>query len=171
MASKKNRRRTAPEPVAPAPSKSTPWLLIASVVAAVAGIGIFMAVSSVSGPSVAATEPTAQALATTTPSTSPAVPAGEPGPAATAAVTQPVAEGPNDLPIPPLPYLPQAAAGPPELIREAYVFAAQNPHVLNYVPCYCGCGQTDGHVGNTDCFVGSRAPNGAVLTWDTHGMT
>ena len=152
MVAKKNRRRTAPALVAQAPPKSAPRPLIASAVAAIVGIGIFVAVSSVSGPSVAATEQTAQTIAT-------------------AAVTQPVAEGPNDLPMPPLPYLPQAAAGPPELIREAYVFAARNPHVLDYVPCYCGCGQTDGHVGNTDCFVGSRAPNGAVLTWDTHGMT
>ena len=24
---------------------------------------------------------------------------------------------------------------------------------------------------NVDCFVGSRAPSGAVESWDTHGMT
>ncbi len=136
MLSTKNRTRTA----------RAPWPLIATAVAAVGGIGLFVAVLSVSGPSVAAIEQTA-------------------------AVAQPVAQGPNDLPMPPLPYVPQAAAGPPEQIREAYVFAAQNPHVLDYVPCFCGCGQSDGHVGNTDCFVGSRAPNGAVLTWDNHGMT
>ena len=130
MISKKNRTRTA----------RAPWPLLATAVAAVAGIGIFVAVLSVSGPSVAAIEQTA-------------------------------AQGPNDLPMPPLPYVPQGAAGPSEVIRGAYVFAAQNPHVLDYVPCFCGCGQTAGHVGNTDCFVGSRAPNGAVLTWDDHGMT
>ena len=73
--------------------------------------------------------------------------------------------------MPPLPYVPRAAAGPPELMQQAYVFAAKNPHILDYVPCYCGCGQTDGHIGNTDCFVDRRAPNGAVEAWDTHGMT
>ncbi len=74
------------------------------------------------------------------------------------------------LPMPPLPYVPQTA-GPADLMRQAYVFAARNPDVLDYVPCYCGCGMSDGHRGNTDCFVESRAPNGAVTEWDVHGMT
>ena len=76
----------------------------------------------------------------------------------------------EDLPLPRLPYMGQTA-GPPELMEQAYIFAAKNPDVLDYVPCYCGCGQTDGHVGNTDCFVESRAPNGQVLEWASHGMT
>lgn len=106
------------------------------------------------------------------PSTTPTSPAGVPGPAASPVSSEPVtAEGPNDLPMPPLPYMAQAIAGPPELMRQAYVFAAQNPGVLGYVPCYCGCGQTDAHQSNVDCFVGSRAPNGAVESWDDHGMT
>ena len=76
----------------------------------------------------------------------------------------------DDLPLPPLPYMNQTA-GPPDLMRQAYIFAARHPEILDYVPCYCGCGQTDGHVGNTDCFVASRAPNWQVMEWATHGMT
>ena len=72
--------------------------------------------------------------------------------------------------MPPLPYVPQTA-GPADLMRQAYVFAARNPDVLEYVPCYCGCGNSDGHQSNVDCFVESRAPNGAVTEWDVHGMT
>ena len=72
--------------------------------------------------------------------------------------------------MPPLPYVPQTA-GPADQMSQAYVFAARNPDVLEYVPCYCGCGMSDGHQSNVDCFVESRAPNGAVTEWDTHGMT
>jgi hypothetical protein len=76
----------------------------------------------------------------------------------------------DGLAMPPLPYVPQMVPRPVDLVKQAYVFAAQNPGVLSYVPCYCGC-ENDGHVSNVDCFVGSRAPNGAVESWDTHGMT
>jgi hypothetical protein len=76
----------------------------------------------------------------------------------------------DGLPMPPLPYVPQMVPRPVELVKRAYVFAAQNPGVLSYVPCYCGC-ENNGHISNVDCFVGSRAPNGAVESWDTHGMT
>jgi len=124
--------------------------------------------SSDSAPSGVVAEQTAQ-TPVTTPVASTTTPAA---PAATTAANAPVAaQGPNDLPMPPLPYVPQAAAGPADLMRQAYVFAAQNPGVLEYVPCYCGCGMSDGHTSNVDCFVGSRAPNGAVESWDTHGMT
>ena len=79
------------------------------------------------------------------------------------------AEGPNDLPMPPLPYASQMS-GPPEHVRQAYIFAAQNPGVLEYVPCYCGC-ELDGHCSNVDRFVISRTANGAAESWDNHGMT
>ncbi|MDA1093493.1 MAG: PCYCGC motif-containing lipoprotein [Acidobacteria bacterium] len=76
----------------------------------------------------------------------------------------------DGLPMPPLPYVPEMVPRPVELVKRAYVFAAQNPGVLGYVPCYCGC-ENNGHVSNVNCFVASRAPNGAVESWDTHGMT
>ena len=166
MGLKKNRRHADPAPVVQERSKGAPWPFIAIAVAVVASAGIFMASgSSDPAQSPDAAGPTTQAL-TTAPDASPA---GDPGPAASQVSRTPVAEGPNDLPMPPLPYVPQMT-GSPELVREAYVFAAQNPGVLGYVPCYCGC-ENEGHRSNVDCFVESRASNGAVESWDTHGMT
>ena len=46
---------------------------------------------------------------------------------------------------------------------------ARHPEVLQYIPCYCGC-ERNGHNGNHDCFVKSRAANGRVTEWETHGM-
>jgi hypothetical protein len=57
----------------------------------------------------------------------------------------------------------------PEVIKAAYIFAAEHPEVLTYVPCFCGC-ERSGHKGNEDCFVKSRAANGDVSQWEPHGM-
>jgi len=132
-------------------------------VTAVTGTGIFLATTSDTTPALSdATGQTAQSATT---------PVADPGQGTSPVSAQPLtAEGPNTLPIPPLPYVPQMVPRPPELVKQAYVFAAQNPDVLGHVPCYCGC-ENSGHRSNVDCFVGSRAPNGAVETWDTHGMT
>lgn len=44
-------------------------------------------------------------------------------------------------------------ASDPEVL-EAYVFAAQHPEVLRYMPCYCGCeNPRSAHTSNYDCFV------------------
>ena len=51
----------------------------------------------------------------------------------------------------------------------AYEFAARNPDVLEYVPCFCGC-DSAGHTGNADCFVASRNADGSVSSWEPHGM-
>ena len=166
MGSKKNRREARPTPEIRGRSRETPWPFIAIAVAAVAGVGIFMATSSDTTPSSDATGQTTQAA--TTPDSSPAA---DPGQGASPVSAPPLAaEGLDGLPVPPLPYVPQMVPRPPELVRQAYVFAAQNPDVLGHVPCYCGC-ENSGHRSNVDCFVGSRAPNGAVESWDTHGMT
>jgi len=141
-------------------AKPIPWLFIALAVV-LAGGGFLMVTSP--GEQVSrATEPTGEVAAATN--------AGANTNPVTSPVTRPTFEDLDSLPLPPLPYMNQTA-GPPELMRQAYVFAARNPDILDYVPCYCGCGQTDGHVGNTDCFVDSRAPNGQVLEWASHGMT
>ena len=168
MASKQ--RRKLPRQPAPAPPPVEPrssggrWALIALAVVAVAGAGALLLLGgdrTAVAPEQAGEAPTALASSTAT-----AASAGGPASAAPRFDSEDL-EG---LPMPPLPYVPQTA-GPADLMRQAYVFAARNPDVLDYVPCYCGCGQTDGHVGNTDCFVESRAPNGAVTEWDIHGMT
>ena len=172
MSSRKNRRGDHPAPVVQERSKGAPWPFIAIAVAVVAGAGLFMASgSSDLTPSPAATGPAIQATTTTSTTAPDAAPPGDPGAIASAASGTPLTtDASNDLPMPPLPYMSQMS-GPPELVQQAYVFAAQNPGVLGYVPCYCGCGETDGHTSNVDCFVGSRASNGAVESWDSHGMT
>ena len=172
MSSKKNRKPDRPAPVVQEPSTGAPWAIIAvAVVAVVAGAWIFAA--SRSSDVAASPDPAGPATQTATTTTATATtpsPAGDPGASASAAVATPFTpEGPNDLPMPPLPYASQMS-GPIEQVRQAYVFAAQNPGVLEYVPCYCGC-ELDGHVSNVDCFVESRTPEGAVRAWDSHGMT
>jgi len=78
------------------------------------------------------------------------------------------------LPAPPgaLPPLPQVSfepVRPMPVVQQVYEFAARHPEVLNYIPCYCGC-ESVGHKANHDCFVRSRAANGRILEWDTHGL-
>lgn len=171
MASKQRRKQPRQTPPAPPPveprSSGGRWALIAVAAVAVAGAGAFFLL----GGDQAAVAPGQTGETPAAPASAPAA-AGTAANAAATAATAPqfTSEDLEGLPMPPLPYVPQTA-GPADLMRQAYVFAARNPDVLDYVPCYCGCGQTDGHVGNTDCFVESRAPNGAVTEWDIHGMT
>lgn len=70
---------------------------------------------------------------------------------------------------PPIPFQGYDPPRSKEVITAAYQFAAEHPEVLSYVPCFCGC-ERQGHEGNTDCFVKSRAENGDVITWDEHGV-
>jgi len=70
---------------------------------------------------------------------------------------------------PPLPNVGFAPVRPMDVVRATYDFAAQHPEILNYVPCYCGCG-SQGHKANEACFVARRDTKGNVLEWDTHGF-
>ena len=169
MASKQRRKQPSPAPppapAAEARSNRGRWALIAvAAVAVAAGAGAFL-LSGADPEETTAPDPAgAASSAPASPATAPAADApASPAPQFTSADLE-------GLPMPPLPYVPQTA-GPVDLMRQAYVFAARNPDVLSYVPCYCGCGMSDGHQSNVDCFVESRAPNGAVTEWDVHGMT
>jgi hypothetical protein len=71
--------------------------------------------------------------------------------------------------LPPLPVQSYAPPRPPDVVRAAYVFAAEHPEVLSYVPCFCGC-ERGGHKGNDDCFVAGRDANGDVTEWEPHGL-
>jgi len=73
------------------------------------------------------------------------------------------------LTAPPLPSVGFAPVRPMDVVRATYDFAAQHPEILNYIPCYCGCG-SQGHKANESCFVARRDPRGNVLEWDTHGF-
>jgi len=71
--------------------------------------------------------------------------------------------------LPPLPKVPFEPARPMPVVQQVYEFAARHPEVLNYIPCYCGC-EREGHKANHDCFVRSRAANGRIVEWDSHGL-
>jgi hypothetical protein len=72
-------------------------------------------------------------------------------------------------PLPPLPRVDYTPVRPMSMIQQVYEFAARHPEVLQYVPCYCGC-ERQGHRGNHDCFVKSRAADGRIIQWDEHGF-
>jgi hypothetical protein len=72
--------------------------------------------------------------------------------------------------LPPLPFDGSPMARSADVVRAAYLFAAEHPEILAYVPCYCGC-ERSGHRGNDDCFVAGRDANGDVTQWEPHGMT
>lgn len=47
--------------------------------------------------------------------------------------------------------MPVSVQRAPRAVHDAYRFAAANPHALEQVPCYCGCGGM-GHLSNYSCF-------------------
>lgn len=57
----------------------------------------------------------------------------------------------------------------PLKVREAYAYAVQNPDALQYVPCYCGCGEPFGHESVHDCFVHPDSMPGGPVVYDSHG--
>src|SRR5256885_2732190 len=71
--------------------------------------------------------------------------------------------------LPTLPFQAYAPPRPPDVVRAAYVFAAEHPEILSYVPCFCGC-ERAGHKGNEDCFVARRNDAGDVVEWEPHGL-
>jgi len=62
---------------------------------------------------------------------------------------------------------PMVQAAPPT-VQEAYRFAVANADVLQYVPCYCGCGRM-GHTSVRSCYVKEDRPDGSV-TFDDHAL-
>lgn len=56
-------------------------------------------------------------------------------------------------------------------VKDAYLYAATHPEVLQYIPCYCGCGAAThggGHSDNERCYVVERAANGWMIL-EPHG--
>ena len=169
MGSKNNRQQQAsfPSPSPPRqPTGGPPWVLIGGVVAiaALAALALYPTSGSETEATtspVAAATAAEQTPASTTPEVTPAS-----APAAPQAASP---KPPPDAPLPPLPVIPNLVPRPAAAITEAYAFAARNPDLLEFVPCFCGC-ETAGHRGNADCFVKSRNANGSVKAWETHGM-
>jgi hypothetical protein len=75
----------------------------------------------------------------------------------------------NQNSYPPLPTQPFEPPRPADVVRSAYLFAAEHPEILSYVPCFCGC-ERSGHKGNEDCFVAARDAKGDVTAWEPHGL-
>ena len=64
---------------------------------------------------------------------------------------------------------PSAYRNAGQAVRTAYQFAAANYETLSYIPCFCGCGLSAGHLNNYDCFVKAAMADGWVLL-DPHGL-
>lgn len=62
--------------------------------------------------------------------------------------------------------LPDFLADAAPRVREAYRFAIANPHALETVPCYCGCGNM-GHQSNLNCYIKEMDTAGSI-TFDNH---
>ncbi|NEZ42037.1 PCYCGC motif-containing (lipo)protein [Paenibacillus alvei] len=52
-------------------------------------------------------------------------------------------------------------------MQQIYQLAATNSELLQYIPCYCGCGEVAGHKSNLNCFVASKEEG--KIEWDDHG--
>ena len=59
-------------------------------------------------------------------------------------------------------------ASDPEIGR-LYRFAVDRPDVLQYMPCFCGCGRL-GHRDNRGCYVKAEHGDG-TLTYTSHAAT
>jgi hypothetical protein len=68
----------------------------------------------------------------------------------------------------PLTDMPASVQHAPVAVQQAYQFAVANPHVLERIPCSCGCGAM-GHTSNYACYVQSAGAGGDVV-FDTHAL-
>ncbi|WP_301107486.1 PCYCGC motif-containing (lipo)protein [Sporosarcina sp.] len=64
--------------------------------------------------------------------------------------------------------LPSFLDDKPEDMRLVYQVAGKATEVLQYMPCYCGCGESAGHESNMNCFLDEVREDGSVV-WDDHG--
>ncbi|EGQ26422.1 hypothetical protein HMPREF9372_1573 [Sporosarcina newyorkensis 2681] len=64
--------------------------------------------------------------------------------------------------------LPSFLDDKPEDMRMVYQVAGKATDVLEYMPCYCGCGDSAGHKSNMNCFLDEVREDGSVV-WDDHG--
>jgi hypothetical protein len=149
---KSSARPPSSEPPDRAARSSTP-LLVAALALIVAIAGGFAYSRSVRDVAATESRPAADAARTDVAQAAPAVPL----------------KPHKQANLPPLPFQAYAPPRPPDVVRAAYVFAAEHPEILSYVPCFCGC-ERSGHKGNEDCFVARRDGAGDVVEWEPHGL-
>jgi len=136
----------------PDPPRSFPKLLVVALVAIAVAIGGFI-----------------YARARTQADTPQASAQTPPAPPPVADVPEMNRKPHSQRTLPPIPSQNYPPPRPMDVVRAAYVFAAEHPEVLSYVPCFCGC-ERGGHRGNEDCFVSARDKNGDVTAWEPHGL-
>lgn len=54
------------------------------------------------------------------------------------------------------------------VIIESYKIAGANRELLKSIPCFCGCGESAGHLHNGNCFIKEELEDGSIV-WDDHG--
>ncbi|QCR31780.1 PCYCGC motif-containing (lipo)protein [Lysinibacillus sp. SGAir0095] len=64
--------------------------------------------------------------------------------------------------------LPSFLDGQHENIRLVYQAAGKATDILEWMPCYCGCGDSVGHRSNLNCFIAETREDGSIV-WDDHG--
>ncbi|SIT88832.1 PCYCGC motif-containing (lipo)protein [Edaphobacillus lindanitolerans] len=64
--------------------------------------------------------------------------------------------------------LPSFLDDKPEDMRLIYQAAGAATDILQWMPCYCGCGDSAGHKSNLNCFISEVKEDGSVV-WDDHG--
>lgn len=64
--------------------------------------------------------------------------------------------------------LPKFLDSQSEEIRLVYEAAGQATDLLQWIPCYCGCGESAGHRSNLNCFIAETREDGSIV-WDDHG--
>jgi hypothetical protein len=90
-----------------------------------------------------------------------------PGQSQSQTLTVPTATGP-ELKLIPVSALSDKVRAAPDVVRDAYRFAAANPDILSKIPCYCGCG-AEGHQSNLACYVKQVNADGSVV-FDDHAL-
>ena len=68
------------------------------------------------------------------------------------------------------PATPWYLTGGTEDVRLSYAYAVDHPEVLRHIPCFCGCGESEGHQSVLDCFVAGHDLFGRVRYKD-HGVS
>jgi hypothetical protein len=74
---------------------------------------------------------------------------------------------PAEVKLAPENVLPEFLATAAPRVREAYRFALAQPHDLETVPCYCGCGSM-GHTSNLGCFLKNTSTNWETIQFEQH---
>lgn len=68
----------------------------------------------------------------------------------------------------PLDQMPADVQMSPAVVQRAYQFSAANPHIMQEIPCYCGCGGI-GHTSNYSCYVAGADEDGRLI-FDNHAL-